>query len=265
MRRALLSHAPRAAPAPAGYHAAAVRFDGSQALLRASLIASDSPLGFASLWVLAEDIGIANDSFWLVDSHFGTGMYLGSITPPFTGGPFLARPDGVVNLAGANFANLIPSYGVWVHLLFAWDTTRVSNNFALYKNDTLLSPPIFPANVIGTVGWGEMTSVGVVASTQDAPSTVCRAADYWTKIGSTILQSDGTINLADRRNFISAAGKPVDPAVAVAAYGAPLLLFSGNATTFPINQGTGGAFVVTDAATGTLTRTLADAVDSPST
>lgn len=58
---------------------------------------------------------------------------------------------------------------------------------------------------------------------------------------------------ANRRLFISDTGKPVDPAIAVAALGPPAILFSGNASTFATNQGTGGAFtttgVITNAAT----------------
>ncbi len=58
---------------------------------------------------------------------------------------------------------------------------------------------------------------------------------------------------ANRRLFISAAGKPVDPAIAVAALGNPIILFSGNNTGFPINQGTGGVFTLTGALTNATT------------
>jgi hypothetical protein len=59
-----------------------------------------------------------------------------------------------------------------------------------------------------------------------------------------------------RRLFIGVDGKPVDPAIATTALGAPCVLFSGDAPTFSTNQGTGGAF--------TLAGTLTDASTSPS-
>jgi len=45
--------------------------------------------------------------------------------------------------------------------------------------------------------------------------------------------------------FIDADNKPVDPLFAVAAFGAPLVMYSGNAATFPVNQGTAGTAVLT--------------------
>ena len=51
-------------------------------------------------------------------------------------------------------------------------------------------------------------------------------------------------------------GKPVNPNFAVAALGAPTVMFSGDATTFPVNQGSGGAAI--------LTGTVNNAATSPS-
>jgi hypothetical protein len=50
--------------------------------------------------------------------------------------------------------------------------------------------------------------------------------------------------------FIS-GGKPVNPAVAAAAFGKQTILFSGDASTFVTNQGTGGAFALTTSFTAT--------------
>ncbi len=61
---------------------------------------------------------------------------------------------------------------------------------------------------------------------------------------------------ANRRALIDAQGKPVDPAVSTAAFGQPIILFSGDKDTFSGNQGTGGPF--------TLTGTLTNASTSPS-
>ncbi len=73
----------------------------------------------------------------------------------------------------------------------------------------------------------------------------------------SLLDGSGDIPLATRRLFIDANGKPVDPAAATASLGtAGAVLFSGDATTFPVNQGTGGPF--------TLTGALTNASSSPS-
>ena len=62
---------------------------------------------------------------------------------------------------------------------------------------------------------------------------------------------------ANRRLFIDASGKPVDPVTTTATLGGPgCVLFSGDATGFAVNQGTGGAF--------SLTGTLTNASTSPS-
>ena len=63
---------------------------------------------------------------------------------------------------------------------------------------------------------------------------------------------------ANRRKFISADGKPVDLGsnCSTPTGTAPAVCFSGNASSFGTNKGTGGAF--------TLTGTLTDAVTSPS-
>jgi hypothetical protein len=49
---------------------------------------------------------------------------------------------------------------------------------------------------------------------------------------------------ANLQKLIS-GGKPVDPKIAAAAFGPLTVLFSGDATTFGTNQGTGGAFTLT--------------------
>ena len=61
---------------------------------------------------------------------------------------------------------------------------------------------------------------------------------------------------ANRRLFISAAGKPVDPAVAVAALGTPIVRFSGPTASWHTNKGSGGGFTENGA--------LTDASTSPS-
>ena len=70
------------------------------------------------------------------------------------------------------------------------------------------------------------------------------------------LRTAGDISVATRRLFVGANGKPVNPATATASLGASCMLFSGDATGFATNQGTGGTF--------TLTGSLTNAATSPS-
>lgn len=80
----------------------------------------------------------------------------------------------------------------------------------------------------------------------DASSNPSDFADYGLWIGSSIVEAGSTILEANRRKFIDADGKPVDPSNWPAN---PVLKFVGNATEFATNQGSGPAFTVT----GTLT------------
>ena len=83
-------------------------------------------------------------------------------------------------------------------------------------------------------------------------------ADLWIAPGVSLLDNNGYIPEATRRKFISANGKPVDLGSDCSAPTgtAPAVCFSGDATTFGTNKGTGGTF--------TLTGTLTDASTSPS-
>src|SRR4051812_21451076 len=72
---------------------------------------------------------------------------------------------------------------------------------------------------------------------------------FWT---GQYIEWEDSDNLAK----IVSNGKPVDPAVAVAAFGTPAVFLSGDASTFSTNKGTGGTF--------TTTGTLTNAATSPS-
>jgi hypothetical protein len=71
------------------------------------------------------------------------------------------------------------------------------------------------------------------------------ASDVWIAPNVSLLNGGNSIPEATRRLFISADGKPVDPS----GFPSSAILFSGNASTFGDNQGTGGAFTWTGAPT----------------
>ena len=87
-----------------------------------------------------------------------------------------------------------------------------------------------------------------------ASNTIGDFADW--RIDTRTWLTDGTIASETLALFRDGTGKPVDPAVATAMLGIPMIMFSGDASTFGGNQGTGGAF--------TLTGSLTNASTSPS-
>ncbi len=247
-----------ARPAGAGYIAKAVNFDGATYLSRdTGFVATNGPRGFFSFWAkaapdtpgfyqgLLETAGFCVDLRPLINLPIDHAVGMILAEPTFTNWIDFVTPNGVYE------------DDEWYGVLMAWDVDfdAGSRRLAIYVGDapTMLTS-VEDAGVAFDINYQDApVYVGVfsppAASTGDL-------ADLFFNTTTSIVETDGTITEANRRNFIDALGKPVDPAVAVAAYGAPTLLMSGGASGFAVNQGTGGDFVVT----GTLT----DASTSPS-
>lgn len=66
-------------------------------------------------------------------------------------------------------------------------------------------------------------------------------ADVWIAPGVKLHDGSATIPIATRRNFITSGARPVDPM----NFPSGAILFAGDYTLFPTNQGTGGAFTLT--------------------
>jgi hypothetical protein len=119
-----------------------------------------------------------------------------------------------------------------------------------------------PVTLLGAVAGQSVSGVFDYTSKVDVSSefeTVISVNDQIQQTGSSTLVNLGvslpgglTIPDATRRLFISATKKPMDPS----GFPSAAMLFSGDSTTFPINQGTGGDF--------SLTGTLTNASTSPS-
>lgn len=145
--------------------------------------------------------------------------------------------------------------GEWIWLGFSVDAGHPSGEriSVAYQNDVDLQ--ISPVNDGTDAGIDPITtaisghSMTVLSSGSTSPLD---CADFIMWVDQQI---DFSVE-ANRRKFIDASGKPVDPAGAVAEFGAPICLFSGNSSTFATNQGSGGAF--------TLTGSLTNAGTSPS-
>jgi hypothetical protein len=81
--------------------------------------------------------------------------------------------------------------------------------------------------------------------------TIMDVADVWIAPGVSLL-SGGDISVANRRKFIAANGKPVNPS----NWPSSAIQWYGNKDAFPTNHGTGGA--------STLNGSLTNAASSPS-
>ena len=236
-----------------GYHADAVHFDGSTYISTGSLTAANNAFFSFSFWTKAED----NADIVYVSDPSGSYNNYGEIA---TG----AFPDSVTNFfLGDGTSQLLTATdnydeSLWTHFIGSFDVGHDGNNKVgvIYINDVFHvsggsggSGPAFNLAFnalpffLGDDGFGD-PFIGDMADVRIMP-------------GVSLLDGGGDIPLATRRLFIDGSGKPVDPSVATATLGAPgAILFSGNASTFATNQGTGGIF--------TTTGTLTNASTSPS-
>lgn len=233
------------------YHASAVHFDGSTSIGTASLTCVDSEYVFSSHWFKTSS-NQGGHVVWAADTDgtFESVFYrFGDNDIKFNLGQ-----DGV----GALFALTVgvPSNDAWHHMLCAAQTNLSAGNkkVKIYLDDVDVTsaiqdidPSFIPAFNGKNFVFGDD---GILEST-----LVSDIADARVHIGHNILV-DGDIPEATRRLFIDAQGKPVDPATATFSLGEPMVLFTGDASTFATNQGTGGAFTTTGA--------LTDASTSPS-
>lgn len=162
----------------------------------------------------------------------------------------ISTGDGQISF-GSDDGLFVPE--TWNHVAVSVDVGHPfgSKVVQLYVNGVSVLNPVNTVEVGDslTIPWNNNT-INFVRSLTQSPSTFDHC-DLQVWIGQQVDLSDP----ANLSKLIS-GGKPVDPAVASAAFGAPTILFSGDSTTYPANQGSGGAF--------TLTGTLTNSSTSPS-
>jgi hypothetical protein len=259
--------APTPPPAPAPYVAKAVHFDGGTTYLtRTTPGPANSYVGAMSFWArypspAAAWTGALNEYY----HSNGTGANsFGGYYPGDNGTDPSANKIGLwIELkegkASGTSADVLVQQDHWDHYFFSWNTNFSQNNkiMNLYINGVSHADPAlnYDSDNEAPVFWGDY-STGLHDTGDlyfpDKPgnSGPVELADLQMWVGTYIAPTPE--NLA---KFIS-NGKPVDPAAAVAAFGQPSILFSGDATTFGTNQGSAGAF--------TTTGTLTNAATSPS-
>ncbi len=244
------------------YHASAVHFDSGAHLSIPALsgigdVDTFSTVGWVKYPVLTNTL-----FFWVVDPE---NNYLSYAIIPTANDPAQHFDAVFSNLDfSANYeivgapgnADTVPPVGFWYCFISSVSLKFPAGNKLgrVYANDVDVSGLVNDQQAAVSVALNGLPFF--VGNDTFSPTASFDMADLRIMPGVSLLDGGGDIPLATRRLFIDATGKPVDPAVATAALGAPCILFSGDHTTFPVNQGTGGAF--------TLTGALTDASTSPS-
>lgn len=234
-----------------GFPVNAVDLDGTNDYLTrgAGLTgAADSTQGILSFW-LRLDGGDASTMYLFADDSLFVEVARN------TSNKIYVNLYGTFILLSLTTTSTYTSGAGWTHVLMSWDTNFSAGNKLshIYKNDVddkvVSSDPNAAANVDYT------RSNWVIGATAAGGSKLngCLAEFYFAP-GQYLDFS----NSANRRKFISAAGKPVDLGVdgSLPTGTAPIIYLNNPAASFGTNKGTGGNF--------TITGTLDTASTSPS-
>lgn len=196
--------------------------------------AADSKQLTISVWLAKRTVDSVNyriltsdNSVAFLQFYIGAGNKL-TLTVPGTGG------TNVISVTATT--DYLASDG-WVHTLISFDLSNSSNRF-YYRDDVAQSPT-----------WGTYTDAvmdftlsdwGVCALVGGSQSRSMDIADLQIWFGQYL---DLSIE-ANRRLFIDANGKPVDPATAIAVLGTPTLQLTDPAPASYINLGSGGGMTI---------------------
>ena len=236
------------------YSAAAVRFDGTNDwLARSSALSgvSDSKAGVASLWFNLHGGDGTRQSFFGVSNVTGQVARFG-IQRENTNKLRIFATNTAGSVGRLNIASNT-SYTAasgWKHILASWDVATATAQLYVSDVNDLAAGATTTDDVLDYTE----TYNTVGASYSGAERVNSDLADLYVCFGAFLDLSVET----NRRKFISASGKPVplgaDGSLPLGAQ--PDIFFSGGASAFATNLGSGGAF----STTGTLT----DAATSPS-
>jgi len=228
------------------YDAHAVNFDGNDDLERGADLTgiADGKTGTVSLWFKTGTDGVSKN----IIATSATSRFLVNIDASNKINMIARNAAGTIILRFVTTPTYLAASG-WHHLLASWDLATTTGQ--LYVTDVA---PALGTNTRtnDTIDYTE--GAFVIGAT---PAAVGRyngdLADLWFHTSHIDLSVE-----ANRRLFISAAGKPVN----LGADGStplgvqPLVFLSGATASWHTNKGTGGGF--------TLTGALADASSSPS-
>jgi len=218
------------------YYAASFNCGGTPWLTRGAGFtgAVDSKQLTISLWLAKRTVDAVNYRILTSDNSVAfLQFYIGSnnrltLTAPGTGGANVIVVTATTDYLAADG---------WVHTLLSFDLSNSSNRF-YYRNDVAQSPTW--STYTDAVMDFTLSNWGVCALVGGSQSRSMDIAGFQVWFGQYI---DLSVE-ANRRLFIDANGKPVDPAVAVAALGTPTLQLTDPAPASYINLGSGGGMTV---------------------
>ena len=221
------------------YTANPVRFDGSSDVLinGADLSGSaDTKLWTGSVWTRRISIGVEHNI------AFGVGI---AYQVRFTGGNVF-HVFGE-NAAGSTILSITSTNTItntaWHHFLWSVDMTDVAKS-RIYIDDVAETTIVLIAFTNDIIDF-TITDHSIGGRTNAANKINAELADLQMWFG---VYSDFNTT-ANRRNFISASGAPVDPVTAAAALGTPIVLMSGATSSWHTNDGSGGGYTLTGALT----------------
>ncbi len=241
-----------------GYTAGSVHLDGLVYLENASLVAVNSSLYTSVRWFKTAS-NSPQPTLYTVDPLVDNPVFEALINPESIAGAarlqsFMSPiPAGSDATSAKSIQEVGFNDGEWHCVIFSCDlSTAPPRKLKIYIDDVDRTQE--PADDFGEAGFniagnGLMVQVGSQEHDPHLPELYGfegDLSDYFIWYGLSILDETGDIPLAMRRLFRDVGGKPVNPATAVAALGNPTMLFSGDSSTWPTNQGTGGSFVIED-------------------
>lgn len=243
------------------YVASAVHFDGTTFLTITGALtgAVASPDGSGSVWVNIAALGDISTAAYLLSfgdsptNIFDLLLHAGGTTADLNMHA-CSDPTPTAQVTFDTNPDTYPGFATWVNILWSIQTNHGSGAKIgqFYFNDVAPTQAA-PTDADGSfsIGWddGGVQGVNVGSAAFPGPSDTFLGdmADFWFAPGQFI---DFSI-VGNRRKFITAGGAPVF----LGATGelptgtAPAVFFTGGASSFGTNKGTGGTF----ATTGTLT------------
>jgi hypothetical protein len=216
---------------PFPYQATAVHFDGSDYLMQPGLMyaPTDSQVGVTSVWLRFEEGDAQEQTILSVNGYptfsRGTDNKLALAVGGCANGLFSVTTQGTYTMASG-----------WIHVMAAWDLGNGTLQF--YVNDKPDLAIVYGPNSGPICYYSSNWYIGSTGSGAYLDADVADlSADF-----TTFSDLDDPSN---RARFRNAYGKPVDPGPNCAsAYNGtmPNLCFTGSASTWYTNQGTGGGF-----------------------
>lgn len=250
------------------YTAQAVAFDGATLLKRTGLVGTPGGSYTLSLWARSRYDGASNRpvfSFFQANGTDTGAQGIGGTTLWVTPDEVTEQPlfmssletqDDEFGIYSAGVSKWKPGIGPalgnsWHHFLARADYSEGGPNISeLYIDDVVVAMQnnyddgVNPMILNFFERTFYMPDWMIVAGTQPPKQDM---ADVWIAPGVSL---DLSVD-ANRRKFISAAGKPVDLGAngELPTGSPPTIFFSGDKDAFPVNKGTGGAFTLVGALT----------------